>query len=314
MAKALSFILLFAFVFMGCESTFEPAIPASPQKLVINSQFTPGSPWIVHLSHSRDLLSADEFDVVSNASVEVFDGNNLVQKLSFVPPTSINPGYYRGAASLPEVGVDYTLRVSSPDYPSATATDRVPETGIEIGLFEFLHKSEEGDEIFTLNMQDLNPGNDDYYHVIVMLQTYQFANPDVDSSLVLVDQRAAKVDLREEPEFHETDHANIFSIRDSEGLLLSDLEFNQGSRNVELKVLSQSYNGTVGNSDEVFAFVVELRSVSKAYFEFERTKAEQLNQQNAGAFFPVDVESNVEGGLGIFSGYDVINSAIIWQE
>ena len=311
MIKALSTILLSALVFVGCQSTFEPAIPASPQKLVVDSQFSPGNPWVVKLTHSRDLLSAQEFDVVSNASVEIFSGNDLVKKLSYVDPGIGMAGFYFSNDSYPEIGREYTLKVSAPDYPSITATDAVPGLDVEIGLFEFLHKSEDGDDVFSLNLQDLNPGAN-YYHVIVMVQSYEFANLDVDSSLVLVDQNAARFGLKEDESSHNSGNEDIFTIRDSKGLLLSDIQFDQGMRNVELEVFSQNFSGDY--DDHVLAYVVELRSVSEAYFEFERTKAEQINQGNSGIFFPVEIESNIEGGLGIFSGFSVVNSAVIWQE
>ena len=137
--------VLSLFTLSACTETFEIDFPEEPPQLVVYSLFHPDSVWQVSVSSTKDLNSPNTpYPVIDNATVEIYQGEQLVDELAFrgrlEPAIAIGldgtrsdtvvwrrADEYRSERGIrPEVGVAYTLRVLAPGYPTATATGRIP--------------------------------------------------------------------------------------------------------------------------------------------------------------------------------------------
>jgi len=75
----------------------------------------------VHVSHSLSVIEQGDLDVVTDATVDLFDGsNNLIETL-----THTSDGYYKGT-SIASIGDEYKLEISHPDYTTISSSTFVP--------------------------------------------------------------------------------------------------------------------------------------------------------------------------------------------
>ena len=83
--------------------------------------------------------------------------------------------------------------------------------------------------------------------------------------------------------------------------LFSDILFNGETKQIEFTI----FLGKIDEGEDVLSSLkVELRNVSESYYYYYRSV--DLHQMNEGNPFaePVQVYSNVENGLGIFTAYN----------
>ncbi|GAB4422077.1 MAG: hypothetical protein OHK0039_37830 [Bacteroidia bacterium] len=85
------------------------------------------------------------------------------------------------------------------------------------------------------------------------------------------------------------------------GLLLNDESFTEGKRELSLG-LGQLFESYEDRRNE-FELRVELRAVSKAYYDYYVSAIRQLELQGFAFAEPVPIFNNISGGLGNVSGY-----------
>ncbi|MEM7106423.1 MAG: DUF4249 domain-containing protein [Bacteroidota bacterium] len=308
-------ILVLVIFITGCEKPFHPEIPSVPEKLVLYSQFSPDNEWSVYLTKSRSVLSNEPFSPLPNAEIQIFDEAALVSTLTFSQET----GLYNSDEK-PVAGMTYELVASVEGFADVKSTDEIPVSGVEIESFSFLDKSENGDDIFSLSFRDILP-QDDYYHLVVILQKYEYtAVAGADTSFVLLDERPARFSIDEDTR-PDNSPANIIpsiTTQNFEGVLVEDSDFNNGQAEIFLQVWNEIENDM---PDKIaYGYVVELRSVSEAYYLYQKTLTEQLGENatigihEVPRTFPIDIYNNIENGLGNFSGYSVVNSSLVWKQ
>lgn len=292
------FILWAAIVLASCEDVVDFPIEQK-QQLVVFSNFSDQNGLEVLLYKTSDVLESGEPDFVSDAVVEVYEGDQLLEVLEFVPSTDGDtPPFFRTKLLKPEVAVLYTIKVSVEGFETITATNSIP-TPVPIQSVVFDNTVDENAEAdsrinFLVSVTLTDPIDViNFYH----LKFYQELIPYVIS--LSGDTIRGTSSLLSPMAMNPTDeNAPIFKYDHDQSYLLDDKWFN--GREVTLEFTG----GHQFDPKKFIAgnFYVELRTVSEAYFLYYYTLGKQNN--GSGPFSSdVKVYNNIQNGVGNFSGF-----------
>ena len=262
-------------------------------KMVVGGVFTPGEPVRVLISPERDILSVlVPEDHISGASVALNQNNQeitiLVEKRNALDSTIIDPGAYEASgldATIIEMGSTYEVTISKAGYPNARAMVTIPSV-IPVFNVDTSYVTRFGGE-FTLNVVILIPEvvSEAYYQLYTVLE---FGEYESDSITRLIDTTLPTVES--------------FKLEDH---LLDDLLFEDGKipndRKVKLRLPLPNVRSLREGPGPTFT--MELRNLSEEYFRYLDTSLLQELQSGDPFSQPVNVFSNVEGGLGIVGSY-----------
>ena len=304
---------------LGCTETFEIDFPEEPQQLVIYSLFHPDSVWQVAVSTTKDLNSpGTPYPVVDQATVEIYQDDQRVDELAFqgymVPSKVIDnvrgitydtmiwrrEHLYRSQrGTKPEPGVTYTVRVSAPGYPSVEATGRIPDfPSVTLEAFKITDPSRFNSQFLEITsvIRD-NPDQNDFYLAGI---SYPI--------LELHDGQNGGYDTVYNRQFVMLEMVDIQSIYLQQFKLFSDQSFFGITYPVKFGVeLDETI--VLQNLDSLTLY---LGAVSESFYRYY----EALEAQGEyGVGFvnltdPPKAYSNVEGGLGVFAGYNTVDFSV----
>ncbi len=92
-------------------------------------------------------------------------------------------------------------------------------------------------------------------------------------------------------------------------LLFSDKLINGLKKEIKVNIYPPAYSSPNGERayliDPYYTFIVHFRSISENYYKYKKTLIRHMACKDGGVFGcePVEMYSNIEGGLGIFAGY-----------
>ena len=78
------YILIIFFNFISCELEVEIDVPIPDPKLSASCFFTDYGEWYVHVSKSKFILDTVGFDLITDANVEIYENNNLIETLEHI--------------------------------------------------------------------------------------------------------------------------------------------------------------------------------------------------------------------------------------
>ncbi|MEM7104900.1 MAG: DUF4249 family protein [Bacteroidota bacterium] len=255
-----------------------------------------------------------------DATVEIYEGQNLVEQLTFQGPDPLpdgadtRKGFFRSASFRPASGIAYTVKVSAPGFEAVEGTDVAPSSTTFIEEFTYLGMIEE-DEFssypqFRLNLKDNDPG-ENFYHVSAIATSYYWTLEGGDTTVIDSWEIRPSIKLG-------NSSGNDLIDNETDGFLtiLSDgLIFENSSFIDENKELLIGFVGiqpsSDGNDGRYYDVRVEIRSISEAYFLYQRSlKLQDMTQSDPFAE-PVFVFNNIEKGLGNFAGYSSLLSDVL---
>jgi hypothetical protein len=257
-------------------------------KIVAHSLFNQEFPMEIRVSKSRSILNqADTFEV-ANESVQVLSGG-----MSFELEYDTIRNLYR-SKNLPAEGQEFLLIVQVPGLRSIQASSKVPSrpSGLNSFLDEGVSFDTFGVSYDQLNISFLDKAGEDNFY---MLQMFYYTNR-FNSYLPFKPENAL--------------NENVGLIENREGAFI----FNDKGRNgksIELKFTVPFDQATQTGTTPRYYF--ELSSITKEYYEYERTLSLYDNQAfNFGGLFsePVQIYSNISQGRGIFGGKLVVRDSI----
>lgn len=276
-------IVILLFFGCSCEVVVDIDVPFEGEQLVVNSFVCPDSVWSASISLNKFILSnEDYFKPVGTASVTVYDENGPVAVLQHV-----SGGVYKSQTEKPEIGKQYTIRVSEPNYTSVEGKLIIPSpvviTSIEI---EKVIRDNEPKEITKIKFVD-NGATRDFYHIRLETVEDRF---DFETDQIISKLYPHPYIKSDNPELN----SQVISI--DEGLLVKDVLFN--GREWEVGILMEYYYSPY-HYPEIRAVV---RSISEDYYNYLATK--KLQDETSGDPFaqPVGVFNNISNGFGIFAG------------
>ena len=118
-------IIFLVFFISACEVVVDMDVPFEGEQLVVSSFVCPDSLWSASISLNRFILDRNPYKDVQNAIVTIHDESGLVTTLQHVAN-----GRYRSQTERPQVGKQYTIHVSAPNYSAVEATSIIPNPAI----------------------------------------------------------------------------------------------------------------------------------------------------------------------------------------
>lgn len=299
-------ICLLSILLFSCEETVDFPIPQTEQKLVILSDFSAGKPLKVTVTRSESLLSSDtNFVAISNAEVNLYQDNNLLETLTFVQQAPPEGLFFQTNNFQAALGTTYELRVRAPGMPMVKATSSLPKpVALKNVNLRNIDKvtTFQGDRAtynYTLDLviQDPLPiGN--RYHLFIRQQKLAMAEGDGRPTEASNEQPIITAINRATTDV-ESYHRG--------GFLFDDRDHN----GQELHYTFQIQTTTSSANEKLGKLFVELRTVSEDYYLFNQSISNAFQSSGEPVDQPVIIYTNVENGYGIFAGYSMVKDSLI---
>lgn len=313
------------FLMVSCEKEIEFSGEITEPVLVVNSFATPDSVITVKITESRFFLSSgDDFKRVHNAIVKLFVNGTFQEELKYV-----SNGIYKSVFT-PSPGQTIRLEASAtglkpiesevvmPDKitiikidSTISYTDKYPLPG---GYYGY---SEDGkytyDTIgyyynrnynFTLNFKDISD-NPDYYRLVLKTKL-TFESGMINESynyFDFTDIVSGKTIQSETDIFEEENSRNEYNVFSDELFNGNEypLKFTYMRGIMEYLPGYEGKNSNDSNPVKIELFI-DLQSINKSYYLYLKTLSSFSGSES---FFsePVQIHSNINGGIGILGGY-----------
>ncbi len=290
--------LLFSIVLitlMSCEEEITLDMPTGEQKIVIEGYIEPEAPPYILLTHTIPYFSQDFTNEISDifisgAEISIFNGTKTVDlmeiNISDLPDSiakflldefqlsvenikNSNLVFYTSITMMGEVGKEYTLNVKTGNK-TIEAKTTIPQKISFDSIWVEPHPNPQMDSLFLIKAKYKDPPNESNYYRYFTKRNDEPFYPNRFYSVTddeLIDgQTATFAFIRGESKYKE------FNPRDY---------------------------GFFKSGDTV---VIKFCTIDKKHFDFWNTYS--AGQFAGGPFMsPVEIISNVDGGLGIFGGY-----------
>ncbi len=305
-------ILVFVLALGACQTTVDIPLPPHEKRIVINGQLEAEKEIELYISQSygpTEDLDASEV-MLPDAKVELLKDGQLISTLVYRDTTAedvfgggmITLGKFVAEGIIGHAGETYSLRVSHPDYPTATSTATIPPVPRIISA-ELVKEAarkvyEDGyteiQSLLRVTLRDTAAFSNFY-----KLEHLQFKTLDFWQGTDTVIQWA--YDLGGEAILG-SDGAYT-----SESAFVSDEAFNGQEKTISF--LCQLPNYYVNNQPvtdfEIFEMELIVSASGEAYKNYiEKLQLQRDNQGGIGFLpsEPVIVDSNVENGYGMWGG------------
>jgi len=298
------YLLFLLVVGFSCIKEVDYTIQPLPQKVVVNGLFCPDSIFRIHVSLTSTTDEAPNY--VSNATVEIFKENVSIGILGHT-----EKGWYQTGVK-PTAGSNYTLKVSVPNFEQVVAKSSVPAFSQVISATYYITSS--------------IPDNSDGGGFDNQLNT--------DTKIIFVDE-VAEMNFYEvgvnRYRFEQTKETDLSILADSEldfnplSYFFSDELFNGTNKNL---ILRKGGLAMISPNGEVYGqptYSLDFKTCSGEYYRFRKSWTKHVFNQNSDLNLndpitliflgdPVEMYSNVSGGLGVFAGYNHNVLTVLYEE
>lgn len=296
----LPLFLLFSLVWASCEKEVEFDF-GDKERLVVFSNFSDQNDLevLVYTTKSR-LTPTESTNFLTDATVMVFSGAELLEVLDLVKedPESGTPPYYKSNMIVPQVGVIYTIKVIVPGYETVTATNSIP-IAVPIQSVQFSNNvlrdvESESAVNFKVAVTIKDPVEvENFYHVIFHQEMIPFSIGELGDTI------RGPVIYTKPAQLRIDSNSPAVKYFDGKSLLAKDETFNG-------QVVTFSVEGSYMFNPKLFLpgrFLVELRTVSEAYYYYHSTLTIQHEAGENPLSPGVVVFDNIENGVGVFAGF-----------
>ena len=278
----------------SCEKIIEIDIPDSERKIVVNGLINPDSLVRINLSRSLSVLEDNDFVYLENASASLFENDQQVGDLQYQ-----GDGFYFLPDFLPASESTYRLEVSSPGLQSVSAVTELPNP-ITLGDLDTATVANEWDEELRISFTISDPGNEQNRYAVTIFSTFKFFDWE---TMMQTDS------LVTEPAYFSFIEGTGDGLQDrviedrtsvffGNKMFLTDALFNGRDFEVNLTVGKYAFF----EADTIW-MDVNLEHVAEPYY-FYAISSNKYQRSNGNPFAePVSVYTNIEKGLGLFSGY-----------
>jgi len=314
-------ILLVVLIVSSCQKVIEFSGSITDPQMVVNCLLTPDSVVSAQVSQSRFFLSnSATFESIDNANVSLYV-NGLLKENNLKGKTN---GVYAGVYK-PIAGDSINLKIKIPGKDDITCSTTIPQpvgpfwinsnleltgintpittpkTGGALGL-DTIGISVGRRMFLSLTFKD-NPDVTNYYRLVVYTKTYSGTKVSTDYTFYFDDIVSGNStgDVVGPPTSLSSNKFNVFS----------DELFNGKQYSLKFSVDNNfnSYFPGHNKPQPSKSLFVNLQSISKSYYLYLQTRS----NIKTNSFFaePVQVYSNINGGVGIMGGYTNSNTARI---
>lgn len=228
---------------------------------------------------------ADNTSFVNDAVVKLYLGEDLIHELESIPEPSINTRfnfYMPDDIHVFEKGSEYRIEVEAQGYPLATAVCQIPnDINPTAVIFEEDAGTDfDGYEYSGINIKFNDPSGEENFYEMTALYGY----PD------------GSGELRFDHRYTEFIDASIqYGI---DNLIANDNTFDGDEKTFELQIgrISPEFE-----PDELEKLYLNWRITTEAHFLFNKTVNALYQNEDDPFSSPVQVYSNIENGVGLFS-------------
>lgn len=310
MRKIIFPALVLILIFASCEKKLDINLPDSEKHIVLNGIINPDSLIKVRISKSQNVLDNSDIEYLSEADVKLFKDGEFLENL-----TSTGSGYFISSIN-PEINAVYKLTVDYSVLNSVSTQnvlrnpvsiisvdtskhitindygDGYTDTAITMDFKIKLHDNANTSEFLFLSLTSMKPVYD-YNGDIPYLTGYEEVSEYFDSN---------------DPVFR--DGNNDFTIEKSSGKIFKDELFNGNDYEIEVNI-QHYFSMYQPEHFDSSMFYIKLYTVSEDFYKY--VKSYNLNQQSEYDPFaqPVQVFTNIENGLGLFTGYTIDTDSLI---
>lgn len=299
-------VLIVIFLF-SCTKELDLKIPSLPQKVVVNALFCPDSIMKVYVSLSAGM--DENIPKVENAVVKLYE-DGIFKQLA----VHQSDGLYN-TFILPKAGKKYRIEVEVSGYEMVWAESTVPpNTLVSSFSCKLLEGTDPEDWGFhnsetKLTFQD-DPGNLNYYELL-----FYTLNSNVKTYAEMVGARLDVTDLS-----IKTDGELDFNPQQ---YFFSDQLFNGIEKTILLNWFGGEYIDPVSGESVKQIFYADFKTVSPEYYNFRKSWTKHVFNQNTDLHYddpiallflgdPVEMYSNVQGGYGVFAGFNKQSVQVIY--
>ena len=276
-------------ILFSCTKQIDFTADQIQEKIVVNSLFTEDSLWNAHISHSRSVLDNSPHNFLDNATVSVFDeSNNLVTTLNHV-----SDGFYQSSSATPIANETYRLEVDAPGYTSVSATNSIPTEVPIINVDTISTEDSEGNPVLQVTMNFTDPGGVSNYYMLEMQYVLDY------SQWGFEEEERGRLEITcNDPNI---ESVNSFSFLGEENaynyLLLKDDQFDGQNYTLRFYVINWADFKEIDLTGEI-----RLMNTSEEFFNYRKSYEVYENAINNPFSQPVQVFSNIVGGMGVFAG------------
>ncbi len=177
-------------------------------------------------------------------------------------------------------GETYTLSVKVDGFDEVRSSQTVPEI-VDVNALEFIEDggiNNEGEERSGVDFEFLDPSQENFYEVGVLIDPTLNGNPE-----------------HGYPTYLESLDPNTHRGYTFENLLVDDASYNGELKKISLQIYPTS------TSEAESKFIFQWRSITKDYYQYSRTLRRFEESKDNPFASPVQIYNNIENGIGIFS-------------
>lgn len=301
--------VLFLCLFTACEEPAPLRLNQNPAQLVVVCNFTPDRAVQAFVSKWQPILEETDVEYLRDATVEIFRGDTYLEALQLVDPKHASEiPYYTTVNLAPEANVEYTIKVSAPGYEPATAKSRIPAPtrilSAQASGFQMEDEPDNGLFIATYNLRLSfeDPGDEvNFYHISLLQQIITFQK--VEGDTLITGQYLLPI------MFDPQDNENFRVAHIGGGLLLSDEGFENKFIDFDIPLRIELKK----NEEKLGKLFVDLRTVSEEYYRYFAALSRQRQASGSPFAEPVTLFDNIDGGQGIFAGYNSSRDSLSLQ-
>lgn len=278
----------------ACETTVEIDLPSHEPRVVVNSLFYPASPLVVDLSRSYR-LDDNGSGPIPPAVVSVYEGGTLVETLK---ADTMSVRRYVATNLHPVPGHSYTLRATVPGFAPVEATDVVPEQPLAEVTVQPLGVDQTNTVPFEVSIQLTDPaGQVNYYALSIVAVEYVDGQPAPPSGFASSGTWTSR-----DPVLLDGEQADLLDEDVNYGFaVFSDRAIDGETYTIRLTVPLRPAQTEETDVDN-YKYYMNVMGVSEVLYRYFKTTAQADGIDSFSE--PVELSTNVHGGLGIFGAYN----------
>ena len=263
--------------------------PEHTPKLAVTAKLSNSFSPKIFVSHSQKLLDNRDYEVIDNASVNLFKGDDFLMDFTW----DNNSRRYLPTGILPEFeeGVEYKLEASASGYEPIVATQMLPKN-CEIVNVEFIEGSFDpdfGGVVNFLEVEIKDDGSVDNFYSLEVFQSGTFPNNTTDVFIV--------------NGYSTEDPIMVYGYDDE---YTPDGTFNGG--NYIMRFMMEDDVGEIFDLDSggtLDKLIIQVNSYTKEYYYHDISVQTFEDSQDIPFVEPVLISTNWDNGFGIFG---ILNS------
>ena len=269
----------------GCETVVDVDVETRPAELVVTSFFTPDEPWRVLVQRTVGTQEVTAFPaVVENATVTIRGDDG-----SFVALSHKGGGFYHAGNSFPRAGVTYTLHAAADGFRTVEAVDRLPAPAVVTAVrVQARSEADHGTKRIDIEIRDDGEVRN-FYELSVLHDKQVYQVPFTLLNAELEDQ----IRSLDPGDLFEPELTTPYVYR----ALIHDDPFD--GKTFAFRLETDGFHLIQSNA------TIYIRTVSEAYFLYQRTRLLQQAAERNPFVEPIMVQSNIRNGQGVFAGYSL---------